>query len=134
MFNPAERLSAAEALAHPYVSQFHQPADEPDAACVITIPIDDNTKARAPDPARRVAGGAGGPARGAHGARARCAAGPGTVPRKRQPRARSRPCSGGAHSRVWVAAGRCERPWSGAHGGEGCGVQCGKHACSPPDT
>ena len=53
VFNPAERLSAAEALAHPYVAQFHQPADEPDAACVITIPIDDNTKARAAGPASR---------------------------------------------------------------------------------
>jgi serine/threonine protein kinase len=67
VFNPAERLSAAEALAHPYVAQFHQPADEPDAACVITIPIDDNTKARAPGPAVRWRGGAGAErARGAY--------------------------------------------------------------------
>ena len=47
VFNPARRLSAAEALAHPYVAQFHAPADEPIADSVITIPINDNTKARA---------------------------------------------------------------------------------------
>lgn len=46
VFNPARRLSAEEALAHPYVAQFHAPADEPAAPGVITIPIDDNTKAR----------------------------------------------------------------------------------------
>ncbi|KAK9839690.1 hypothetical protein WJX81_006382 [Elliptochloris bilobata] len=44
VFNPARRLSAEEALAHPYVAQFHAPADEPAAPGVITIPIDDNTK------------------------------------------------------------------------------------------
>jgi len=88
VFTPAERLSAAEALAHPYVAQFHQPADEPDAACVITIPIDDNTKARAPGPARRLTGGAGGPARSAHGARTRGATDlPGVVARDCQTRA-----------------------------------------------
>eukprot|EP00884_Botryococcus_braunii_P013709 jgi/Botrbrau1/22339/Bobra.0002s0017.1 len=43
-FNPAKRLSAAEALQHPYVSQFHNPEDEPDCDHVVTIPIDDNTK------------------------------------------------------------------------------------------
>ncbi len=43
-FNPAKRLTAREALRHPYVAQFHSPADEPSAAGVINIPIDDNTK------------------------------------------------------------------------------------------
>ena len=45
VFNPARRLNAEEALAHPYVAQFHAPADEPAAPGIITIPIDDNTKA-----------------------------------------------------------------------------------------
>lgn len=45
-FNPRKRLSAAEALQHPYVSQWHNPEDEPDCDRVIRIPIDDNTKVR----------------------------------------------------------------------------------------
>jgi mitogen-activated protein kinase 15 len=44
VFNPARRLSAEEALRHPYVSQFHNPADEPRAEGTISIPIDDNTR------------------------------------------------------------------------------------------
>jgi mitogen-activated protein kinase 15 len=43
-FNPAKRLSAAEALRHPYVAQFHSPEDEPSCSRVITIPINDNCK------------------------------------------------------------------------------------------
>lgn len=43
-FNPAKRLTAAEALAHPFVAQFHSPDDEPSCSRVITIPINDNCK------------------------------------------------------------------------------------------
>lgn len=43
-FNPSKRLTAAEALAHPYVAQFHNPADEPSCSKIITIPINDNHK------------------------------------------------------------------------------------------
>lgn len=43
-FNPDRRISAEEALRHPYCAQFHNPADEPEAAAATTIPIDDNTK------------------------------------------------------------------------------------------
>lgn len=43
-FNPNKRLSAADALKHPYVAQFHNPDDEPSCGRVITIPINDNHK------------------------------------------------------------------------------------------
>lgn len=43
-FNPKKRLSADEALRHPFVAQFHNPSDEPGCSRVIAIPIDDNTK------------------------------------------------------------------------------------------
>lgn len=43
-FNPTKRISAKEALRHPYVVQFHNPEDELDCSSVIRIPIDDNTK------------------------------------------------------------------------------------------
>ena len=43
-FNPSKRITAEEALRHPYVAQFHNPADEPESEKVVTIPIDDNTK------------------------------------------------------------------------------------------
>eukprot|EP01023_Acetabularia_acetabulum_P021148 TRINITY_DN21067_c0_g1_i9.p1 TRINITY_DN21067_c0_g1~~TRINITY_DN21067_c0_g1_i9.p1 ORF type:complete len:241 (+),score=31.23 TRINITY_DN21067_c0_g1_i9:229-951(+) len=43
-FNPEDRLSAEEALRHPYVRQFHNSADEPVRRHPITIPIDDNVK------------------------------------------------------------------------------------------
>lgn len=43
-FNPGKRISAEEALQHPYCAQFYNPADEPVAGRTITIPIDDNTK------------------------------------------------------------------------------------------
>ena len=45
-FNPAKRITAAEALAHPYVAQFHSPSEEPSAPGIITISIDDNVKVR----------------------------------------------------------------------------------------
>ncbi len=43
-FNPEKRLTAFEALRHPYVSQFHNEADEPPCPHVLRIQIDDNTK------------------------------------------------------------------------------------------
>lgn len=43
-FNPDKRISAEEALKHPYCAQFYNPDDEPVAGKTITIPIDDNTK------------------------------------------------------------------------------------------
>ncbi|GAB4820389.1 hypothetical protein N2152v2_007435 [Parachlorella kessleri] len=43
-FNPDKRISADEALRHPFCAQFHNAADEPSAPNIITIPIDDNTK------------------------------------------------------------------------------------------
>jgi mitogen-activated protein kinase 15 len=43
-FNPEKRISAEDALRHPYCAQFHNPEDEPVADKIITIPIDDNTK------------------------------------------------------------------------------------------
>jgi mitogen-activated protein kinase 15 len=44
VFNPSRRLSAQEALAHPYVAQFHNPSEEPRCNRIIKIPIDDNVK------------------------------------------------------------------------------------------
>ncbi|KAF4743004.1 hypothetical protein FOZ62_032303 [Perkinsus olseni] len=43
-FNPGKRISATEALKHPYVVQFHNPDEEPSCPSVIRIPIDDNTR------------------------------------------------------------------------------------------
>ncbi|KAL6781335.1 FAP352 [Auxenochlorella protothecoides x Auxenochlorella symbiontica] len=43
-FNPEKRISAEEALRHPYCLPFHNLVDEPVAPNTITIPIDDNTK------------------------------------------------------------------------------------------
>ncbi|ETO30642.1 protein kinase [Reticulomyxa filosa] len=43
-FDPANRLNATDALAHPYLAQFHNGALEPEAEHVISIQIDDNTK------------------------------------------------------------------------------------------
>ena len=43
-FNPGKRLSADQALRHPYVAQFHNPDDEPVCTRKINIPIDDNQK------------------------------------------------------------------------------------------
>eukprot|EP01126_Amoeba_proteus_P013305 TRINITY_DN1562_c0_g2_i11.p1 TRINITY_DN1562_c0_g2~~TRINITY_DN1562_c0_g2_i11.p1 ORF type:complete len:340 (-),score=60.18 TRINITY_DN1562_c0_g2_i11:144-1163(-) len=43
-FNPEKRLTAEEALAHPYLQQFHVEADEPSCARPVVIPMDDNHK------------------------------------------------------------------------------------------
>merc|ERR1719310_1825233 len=43
-FNPSKRISANNALRHPYVVQFHNAEDEFSCDRVIRIPIDDNTK------------------------------------------------------------------------------------------
>jgi len=43
-FNPEERLTAEQALDHPYVSQFHDPAVERKASKCVHVPIDDNEK------------------------------------------------------------------------------------------
>lgn len=43
-FNPKKRLTAEQALNHPYVAQFHNPEDEPVCGKIIKIPINDNTK------------------------------------------------------------------------------------------
>jgi mitogen-activated protein kinase 15 len=43
-FNPNKRITADESLAHPFVAQFHNPADEPACDRIIRIPIDDNHK------------------------------------------------------------------------------------------
>lgn len=43
-FNPTERYSAEQALAHPYVAAFHNPKEEPSAPCPITICLPDDTR------------------------------------------------------------------------------------------
>ena len=43
-FNPDKRITAAEALAHPYLAQFHNTADEPTLSAAIAISIDDNKR------------------------------------------------------------------------------------------
>jgi len=43
-FNPNKRLTAEQALKHPYVAQFHNPDEEPVCTKKINIPIDDNQK------------------------------------------------------------------------------------------
>jgi len=43
-FNPNKRLTAEQALKHPYVAQFHNTDDEPVCTRKINIPIDDNQK------------------------------------------------------------------------------------------
>lgn len=42
--NPNKRLTVQEALEHPYLSQFHNDANEPVCKKKIEIPIDDNKK------------------------------------------------------------------------------------------
>lgn len=49
LFNPDKRISAADALRHPYVAAFHNTAEEPACPKVIRIPIGDNTKYTAAD-------------------------------------------------------------------------------------
>mmetsp|Transcript_38204 Transcript_38204/g.61251 ORF Transcript_38204/g.61251 Transcript_38204/m.61251 type:complete len:512 (-) Transcript_38204:338-1873(-) len=48
-FNPGRRISAKEALRHPYVVQFHNADDEFDCDRVIRIPVDDNQKLKVQD-------------------------------------------------------------------------------------
>ncbi|EZG88398.1 putative serine/threonine-protein kinase/mitogen-activated protein kinase [Gregarina niphandrodes] len=43
-FNPSKRITAAEALRHPYVKQFHAPAEEVVCNKIINTPINDNKK------------------------------------------------------------------------------------------
>jgi len=43
-FNPEKRLTAEEALAHPYVTQFHNIDEEPECSKKINITMDDNHK------------------------------------------------------------------------------------------
>jgi mitogen-activated protein kinase 15 len=47
-FNPDKRITAYEALRHPYVASFHNEADEPACPYVLKIQVDDNTKCVAP--------------------------------------------------------------------------------------
>jgi serine/threonine protein kinase len=46
VFDPEKRYTAADALRHPYVANFHDPANEPRCTRAITIPINDNEKVR----------------------------------------------------------------------------------------
>lgn len=46
VFDPERRYTAADALRHPYVANFHDPANEPRCTRAITIPINDNEKVR----------------------------------------------------------------------------------------
>jgi len=44
MFNPDKRITVEESLAHPFISQFHNPDEEYSCEKTIRIPIDDNKK------------------------------------------------------------------------------------------
>ncbi len=44
VFNPSKRLTVQQALAHPYVAQFHDASQEPPCPRIIVLPISDNTK------------------------------------------------------------------------------------------
>jgi len=43
-FDPSKRTSAVQALAHPYISQFHDPSVERDADRVVKPSVDDDEK------------------------------------------------------------------------------------------
>jgi mitogen-activated protein kinase 15 len=43
-FNPNKRMSLEEALAHPYVAEFHNSEAEPMYEGVVHIPVDDNVR------------------------------------------------------------------------------------------
>ena len=43
-FNPEKRITAEEALEHPFVEQFHDPAQEPACEFIIQIAISDDQK------------------------------------------------------------------------------------------
>lgn len=81
-FNPGERISAKDALAHRYCAQFHNEAEEYEAPRPIVVPVDDNLKLSTADyrdklyqdivkkkqeKAGRSGGGAGGVAPGRSG-------------------------------------------------------------------
>ena len=53
-FNPDKRLTAEDALRHPYVAQFHNIDEEPIASRPVQIAIDDNTKYTAEDYRKRL--------------------------------------------------------------------------------
>jgi mitogen-activated protein kinase 15 len=53
-FNPDKRLTADDALRHPYVAQFHNVDEEPIASRPVQIAIDDNTKYTADDYRQRL--------------------------------------------------------------------------------
>ena len=44
VFNPKKRISAVEALAHPYCKVFHDIREEPEAVSPIVIPVEDEKK------------------------------------------------------------------------------------------
>uniref|UniRef100_A0A4W3GJW3 Mitogen-activated protein kinase 15 n=1 Tax=Callorhinchus milii TaxID=7868 RepID=A0A4W3GJW3_CALMI len=44
VFNPEKRLTSEEALEHPYVSKFHNPAKEPALTRDVLLPVDDDTQ------------------------------------------------------------------------------------------
>jgi len=48
-FNPSQRITAEEALSHPYVAQFHNADDEISATAPVTLLVDDNTRYTAAD-------------------------------------------------------------------------------------
>jgi serine/threonine protein kinase len=43
-FNPTKRITAEEALRHPYISKFYQPEDTPVCPRIIHIPISDDRR------------------------------------------------------------------------------------------
>ena len=43
-FNPEKRLTAEQALSHPYVAKFHNPDEEPTLDCDIVPPLDDDVQ------------------------------------------------------------------------------------------
>jgi serine/threonine protein kinase len=49
-FNPSKRISAHQALEHPYIAQFHDPGMEAVADHIINIQLCDNVKVRDPPP------------------------------------------------------------------------------------
>ena len=44
MFRPSKRMTAEEALKHPFVKRFHKPEEEPICVKDMTFPLDDNRK------------------------------------------------------------------------------------------
>lgn len=44
VFNPDKRLTADEALEHPYVRRFHNPVNEPSLDYDVVLPVDDDTQ------------------------------------------------------------------------------------------